>query len=78
MIFNKHINSSSTPSLTLNSTSLTTKCMATAGTTVMQSTYAAQGVYMGYIDATAAGIKLNCPTALSKLYEAEFYMAWLC
>ena len=50
-----------TTSLTLNSTALTTNQVSITGTKGLQSTYAAQGVYLGSIDATSAGIKLNGP-----------------
>ena len=52
------VNGSSATSLTLNNTTLTTNCIACAGTTRLQSTYAAQGVYMA---STATCIKLNGP-----------------
>ena len=56
-----YANGSATPALTLNSTTLTANQLSITGTTGMQSTYAAQGVSMGSIDATSAGIKLNWP-----------------
>ena len=56
-----YANGSATPALTLNSTTLTANQLSITGTTGMQSTYAAQCVYMGSMGATSAGIKLNGP-----------------
>ena len=64
-----HTNSSSTPALTLHSTYLTTNQVAIIGISGMQSTYAAPGVYLGSIDNTSAGIKLNGPNASYNNYS---------
>ena len=70
-----YVNGSATQSITLISAALTTNQVSITRTTGMQSTYAAQGVYMGSIDATAAGIKVSGPNG-SYIYFTKPHCVW--